>query len=424
MTGDEIYSWLKFLFPLNRSLAGHDTRKTLEFLKSIVPGVLIKSVKSGTKVFDWEVPREWLVREAYIENSTGNRVVDFANNNLHLVGYSVPVEKVLTYTELEKNLHSLPNFPDSIPYVTSYYSDDWGFCIAESQKEHLGPEPFKVVIDTELKIGEMNYGELIIPGRTSKEILLSTYICHPSMANDNLSGIVVTLALAKWLSRQTDLNFTYRILFIPETIGSIAYLDEHLDHLVRNVIAGWVITCVGDSGGFSYLPSRSGDTLADRVSRRILNDENLNWKEYSFLDRGSDERQYCAPGCDLPVASLMRSKYGEFAEYHTSADNLDFVNSKSLGESFLIYKKILMTLEHNAMFQANTNGEPNLGKRGLYPTLSTTASAAKVRDLLNVFAYCDGKRDLLSIAEETRLPMSEVIALANKLELADVIRKI
>lgn len=424
MTGDDIYKWLKILFPSNRTLAGPDTRRTLEFLKSIVPDISIQSIESGTNVSDWEVPREWSVREAFVENSIGTRVIDFASNNLHLVGYSVPVAKILTYEELEKNLHSLPNLPDYIPYVTSYYSENWGFCISEKQKGDLGPGPFKVVIDTVLKAGEMNYGELIIRGNTTKEILLSTYICHPSMANDNLSGIVVTLALAKWLTEQKNLNFSYRILFIPETIGSIAYLQEHLDDLIENVVAGWVITCVGDSGEFSLLPSITGDSLSDRISRKILGDDNLNWKEYSFLDRGSDERQYCAPGCNLPIASLMRTKYGEYPEYHTSGDDLDFVDSKSLGESFLIYKKILTSLERNAIYRANTVGEPNLGKRGLYPTLSTTTSSSTVRNLLNVFAYCDGNRDLLNISELAQIPMSEVILLANKLESANAISKV
>jgi len=417
VNGEEIYTWLKILFPLNRTLAGPDTRKTLEFLKSEVPEITINSIKSGTKVFDWEVPREWLVNEAFVENSNGTRVIDFDKNNLHLVGYSVPIVKTLTYAELEKNLHSLPDLPDFIPYVTSYYSENWGFCISENHKKNLGPGPFKVVINTELKIGEMNYGELVIQGKSSNEILLSTYICHPSMANDNLSGIVITLALAKWLTEQSNLNFTYRILFIPETIGSIAYLHKHLKNLVKNVTAGWVITCVGDSADFSFLPSRMSNSLSDRISRKILNDENLSWKEYSFLDRGSDERQYCAPGCDLPVASIMRSKYGEFPEYHTSGDDLNFVDSKSLGESFYIYKKILTSLERNEVYNVNTTGEPNLGKRGLYPTLSTTNSAATVRDLLNVFAYCDGKRDLLGIAEVTQLPMSKVIDFSNNWNL-------
>lgn len=424
MSGDEIYGWLSMLFPLNRTLAGPDTRKTLDFLKSVVPKMVIKSIDSGTKVFDWEVPKEWHVREAYVENSLGERVIDYENNNLHLISYSTPFSKTLEYEELSQNLYSLPDQPDFIPYITSYYSENWGFCISEKQKGQLGPGPYKVLIDTFFQEGELIYGELLVPGRNVDEILISTYICHPSMANDNLSGVAVSLALAKWLTLQQNLEFSYRVVFLPETIGSLVYIHENLEDLIRNVKAGWVITCVGDIGQFSFIPSITGNTLSDRISRKILNDQALNWKEYSFLDRGSDERQYCAPGCDLPVASITRSKYGEFPEYHTSGDNLEFVNSKSLQESFGIYRDILIGLERNGTFQANTIGEPNLGKRGLYPTLSTKASASTVQDLLNVYIFCNGERDLLEISELAKLPMHYVIELANKLEAADAISKI
>jgi len=423
MNGEEIYGWLSTLFPLNRTLAGPDTRKTLEFLKAVVPEITIKSIASGTKVFDWEVPMEWHVREAYIENALGDRVIDYKQNNLHLVGYSIPFSETLEFSQLNLNLHSLPNQPEFIPYITSYYSKNWGFCVSEKQKECLGPGPYKVLIDTFFQEGELAYGELIIPGRSAKEILISTYICHPSMANDNLSGVVVSLALAKWLTLQENLEFTYRVLFLPETIGSIAYLQANLDDLVKNVIAGWVVTCVGDSGQFSFIPSIAGNSLSDRISRKILNDYGLPWKEYSFLDRGSDERQYCAPGSNLPIASVTRSKYGEFPEYHTSGDNLGFVNSKSLEESFNVYKEFLQSIEYNDTFHANSIGEPNLGKRGLYPTLSTKESASSVQDLLNVYIYCNGERDLLEISEITELPMNYVIKLANKLKVANAISK-
>jgi aminopeptidase-like protein len=424
MRGDEIYGWLSMLFPLNRTLAGPDTRKTLDFLKSVVPNIVIKSIDSGTKVFDWEVPKEWHVREAYVENSLGERVIDYENNNLHLIGYSKPISKTLEYEELSQNLYSLPDQPDFIPYITSYYSENWGFCISEKQKGQLGPGPYKVLIDTFFQEGELNYGELLVPGKNVDEILISTYICHPSMANDNLSGVAVSLALAKWLTLQQNLEFSYRVIFLPETIGSLVYIHENLEDLIRNVKAGWVITCVGDIGQFSFIPSITGNSLSDRISRKILNDQGLHWKEYSFLDRGSDERQYCAPGCDLPVASITRSKYGEFPEYHTSGDNLEFVNTKSLQESFDIYRDILIGLERNGTFQANTIGEPNLGKRGLYPTLSTKASASTVQDLLNVYIFCNGERDLLEISELAKLPLHYVIELANKLEAADAISKI
>jgi aminopeptidase-like protein len=423
MNGEEIFGWLSVLFPLDRTLAGPGTRKTLEFLKSVVPEIEIKSVSSGTKVFDWEIPKEWHVRDAYIENSLGDRLVDFRQNNLHLVGYSVSFSGILELEELNLHLHSLPNQPEHIPYITSYYSNNWGFCISDNQRKLFGPGPFKVLIDTYFEEGSLSYGELIIPGKNVQEILISTYICHPSMANDNLSGVVVSLALAKWLLQQDDLEFTYRIVFLPETIGSLAYMHENLEVMTTNVIAGWVITCVGDKGQFSFIPSISGTSLSDRLSRKILNDHAPGWKEYSFLDRGSDERQYSAPGCDLPVASITRSKYGEFPEYHTSADNLEFVNSKSLEESFNIYKEILYSLERNVIFKTSMIGEPNLGKRGLYPTLSTKDSASTVQDLLNVYIYCNGERDLLQISELTELPMQLVIELANKLEKANVISK-
>ena len=326
----KMYDWMCDLFPINRSLTGKGVRETLEYLSRLIPDMSICSVKSGTKAFDWHIPDEWRINDAYIEDSKGNKIIDFKDNNLHVVGYSIAINEWLELDELENYLHSLPKQPDAIPYVTSYYSRTWGFCLKHSQREKLKSGRYRVVIKSEIFCGEMNYAEVLIPGRESKEVLLSTYICHPSMANNELSGPIVTTALVQWLTQQKDLKYSYRILFIPETIGSIYYLSQHYKSLQKKIIAGYVITCVGDERCFSFVPSKNGNTLSDRAAKHVLSHISPDYKRYTFLDRGSDERQYCSPGIDLPIASIMRSKYHEYPEYHTSLDNLDFVTQLDL----------------------------------------------------------------------------------------------
>lgn len=410
-----MYQLLKRLFPICRSITGNGVRETLRILQEYIP-ITIHEVPTGTKVFDWEVPKEWNIRDAYILDEHGNKIVDFKQNNLHVVSYSNPVNQVLTLDELQRHLYSLENQPDAIPYITSYYKEHWGFCISHNQRMQLKEGMYQVFIDSDLRDGHLTYGELIIPGKTQKEVFLSTYICHPSMANNELSGPVLTTVLTKWI-QSAPRKYTYRIVFVPETIGSITYLSKHMDVMKRNIIAGYNLSCVGDDRAYSYLSSRKGNTLADRVALNILRTSQPNFISYSFLDRGSDERQYCSPGIDLPVASIMRSKYGEYPEYHTSLDNLELVTPSGLYGSFDVYQQCLDLIERNERYRINCLCEPQLGKRGLYPSLSTKESRKIVRNMINFIAYADGEKDLVEISDILQLPVKELYP------IIDILRK-
>ena len=419
--GQTMYNWATDLFPINRSLTGEGVRETLSYFKNIIPELEIKSVPSGYKAFDWTVPEEWAIEEAYIENKKGEKIVDFKVNNLHVVGYSEPVDDWVSLEELNKHLYSLPEQPDTIPYVTSYYKKRWGFCLSENQRKKLEPGNYHVVIKSEFKEGVLNYGEVILPGKSNKEVFLSSYICHPSMANNELSGPVVTIALCDWLRKQKEREFTYRIVLIPETIGSIVYLSKNLKEMKEKVFAGFNITCIGDNRCYSYLPSRTENTLADEVALHVLQHTDPGFKRYSWLDRGSDERQYCAPGVDLPMATIMRSKYGEYPEYHTSDDNLDLISPEGLRGGFEALKKAITVLENNKFLKTTVNCEPQLGKRGLYPTISVKGSANEVRKMMNLISYCDGKLSLLEIANKIDEPVWDLYDLTEKLIANDVL---
>jgi len=394
----EMYELVKKLFPFTRSITGDGVRYTLERIQKRLPKLEIREVPSGTSAFDWTVPPEWNVREAYIADSSGNRIVDFAENNLHVIGYSTSVDKEVTLGALKEHLHSIPSQPDAIPFVTSFYERRWGFCVRHNTLTALEPGTYHVYIDADLEPGHLTYGELALPGEMSDEILLSTYVCHPSLANDNLSGPVVTTFLAEWLRELGNRRYTYRILYIPETIGSIVYLSRNLKKLKNHVVAGFVLTCVGDDRTFSFLPSRRGDTLADRVARFILNERVDAYDEYAFTKRGSDERQYCSPGVDLPVVSIMRSKYGEYPEYHTSNDDLSLVKPEGLGKSYEIHRRCMEILEANRIYRTQQPCEPQLSERGLYPTLGAKKKDQSIHDLLDVYMYADGEHDLIDIA--------------------------
>ena len=362
-----MYNWASDLFPITRSITGKGVRDTLKYIKNILPDLKINEIKSGTKVFDWEIPDEWNIDEAYIEDESGKKIVDFKENNLHVVNYSVPVDMYLNLDELDKHLYSIKDQPDLIPYVTSYYKRRWGFCLTHNKRKSLKNQKFHVVIKSQLNPGLLNYGEIIIPGKSSKEILLSTYVCHPSMANNEVSGPVVTTALAKYISEINDRRYSYRIIFIPETIGAIAYLKYNFEIMKRNIDAGFILTCVGDNRSYSFMPSRLGKTLPDRIALHIIKEFYPQTIKYSFLERGSDERQFCTPLVDLPVVSLMRTKYGKYPEYHTSLDNFDVVTEKGLKESLEIYLMCIDIFEKNIFLpKINVNCEPQLGKRGLY----------------------------------------------------------
>jgi len=413
--GQSMYSLVKKLFPICRSITGNGVRKTLSIIQEKIP-IDQKEIASGTKVFDWTVPDEWNIKDAYVKDEKGNRIIDFKKSNLHIVGYSVPFKGKLSLKELKKHLYTLPEQPEIIPYITSYYKKRWGFCLADNDYKQLKEGMYEVNIDSTLQLGSLTYGELIIKGKTDEEILISTYICHPSLANNELSGPVVSTYLAKYLlDRKEKLRYTYRIIFIPETIGSIAYLSLQKDHLKKNVVGGYVVTCIGDPGSFSYLQTRQENTLIDRVTVHALKNSDKEYKIYNFLERGSDERQYNSPGIDLPIGSLMRTKYGRYPEYHTSADNLNFVTPKALFESLEMYKLCINILEKNYKYITTIPCEPQLGKRGLYPTLSTKTSGKSVRDMMNLLAYCDGKNDLLWLADKIDRPIWSLFAIIEQL---------
>lgn len=413
--GQAMYDFVSELFPVCRSLTGEGVRHTLAAIHEHLPGLAIHEVPSGTEVFDWRVPDEWNIRSARLIGPDGKTIVDFKNNNLHVVGYSEPVDIELPLEELQLHLHSLPELPDAIPYVTCYYKRYWGFCLPHRLRETLSPGRYRAVIDATLEPGHLTYGELILHGMTDHEILLSTYICHPSLANNELSGPAVATWLAKWLMKKPR-RHTYRIVFIPETIGSITYLSRNMRRMKDNTIAGFNLTCMGDNRCFSYLPSRLGGTLADQTAKHVLKHIAPDYISYSFRERGSDERQYCSPGIDLPVCTVMRSKYGTYPEYHTSLDDLKFVTPSGLGASFEALRLCLYCLEQNDTMIAAVMCEPQLAKRGLYPNISTGGRNDLVRNMMDLLAYSDGKHDLLTIADMIDVPMWELIDLTEKLK--------
>lgn len=405
--GNAIHSLATRLFPICRSLTGQGVRDSISILQEIVPNLRRIAVESGEQCFDWVVPDEWNVTDAYIKDPTGKRIVDFQECNLHVLGYSLPVHETMSLEALQDHLYSIPEQPDAIPYITSYYKKRWGFCLTQRLRDQMQPGQYEVKIDSQLKPGHLHYAELIIPGRSEQEIFLSTYLCHPSLANDNLSGPCTLAYLAKHI-REQDNFYTYRLAFVPETIGAIVYLNKHLTELKRKVVAGLVMTCMGDEGKLSYLPSRAGNTLTDRAARHVLRYVEPDFVEHSFLDRGSDERQYCSPGVDLPMGSIMRTKYGLYPEYHTSLDNLTLITPSALQHTYEALVKFIECIEHNEVLTTSVYGEPQLGKRGLYPNLSTKQSNKIVRNLRNLIAYADGHADLIKIADEISVPVWEL----------------
>ena len=414
--GKEMYGWAVDLFPINRSLTGDGVRQTLQYIKNIIPEMEINEVPSGTKCFDWTVPQEWNCDDGYILDPDGNKICDFKMNNLHVVGYSTPIDKEVDLEELKEHLYWIEDQPTAIPYITSYYSPRWGFCLSFNAFKKLKKGTYKVKINSELIDGSLTYGEVKLSGESAKEIFLSTYVCHPSMANNELSGPVVTTALIKFIKSLKDRKYSYRIVFIPETIGSITYLSLHHDYMKKNIISGFNVSCVGDERAYSYLPSRNGKTLSDSVAKHVLKHTDSNFKSYSWLDRGSDERQYCAPGIDLPIASIMRTKYGQYPEYHTSLDDLEnVVTPNGLDGGYWALRRAIEAVEKNKKYHVTIFCEPQMGKRGLYPTLSTKKSGEEVRLMMDLISLCDGKTFLLEVAESLNTPIWELYELIETL---------
>jgi aminopeptidase-like protein len=388
------------LFPICRSITGEGVRETLRIIGDEIP-LTVYEVPSGTDIFDWKIPDEWNINDAYVKNDKGERVIDFQGSNLRVVGYSIPFEGKLSLDELKNHLHTLPDQPDLIPYVTSYYEKRWGFCLSHNEYIKLEDGVYEVKIDATLEPGSLTYADLVIEGESDKEVLISTYICHPSMANNELSGPVVATYLANYLiSLKNKPYYTYRFIYVPETIGAITYINKNLEHLMKKILAGYVVTCVGDPGPFSYLKTRQENTLVDRVTLHVLKHCGQEYKVYPFIYRQSDERQYNAPGVELPVGSLMRTKYASYPEYHTSADDLNFVTTEALNGSMEMYIHCTEVLECNRKYKTTVLCEPNLGKRGLYPTLSLKGSSANVKLMKDLIAYSDGRNDLLWVADK------------------------
>ena len=407
--GNEMFLMAKRLWPINRCITGTGLRETLDIIATELPLLQKKRIPTGTKVFDWTIPNEWYVEDAFIICPSGKKICDFKKNNLHLVAYSIPINKEMKLRELQKHLFSIPDKPNAIPYVTSFYKKTWGFCIKDKDRKNLKKGVYKVFIKSKFIRGYLDYGELLIKGRKRKEVFLSTYICHPSMANNELSGPVVTTYIAKWLKSLKKREYSYRVIFIPETIGSISYLSKNIDHLKKNVIAGFNINCIGDERAYSFLPSRKGNTLSDKIAEHVLRWTDLNFKSYSWQDRGSDERQYCSPKVNLPIASIMRSKFGEYPEYHTSLDRLGkVVTAKGLHGGYTALQRTIEAIEKNIYPITMHICEPNLGKRNLFPTLSNVSSnylENRTKLILNVLTWSDGKSSLLEIAEKCEVPI-------------------
>jgi aminopeptidase-like protein len=412
------------LWAICRSITGQGVRDSLSILAKELPGLRMDSASSGTKCLDWVVPEEWNIRDAYIVAPDGSRICEFKKNNLHVISYSLPIDLELELVDLQPNLYSLPDLPTAIPYVTSYYKERWGFCISQEQRERLVPGRYRAFIDSSLMPGRLDFADFLLPGKSQEEIVLSTYICHPSMANNELSGPVVAVHLARWLAAIPSRRYSYRFIFVPETIGSILYLSRNLAYLKQHVKAGFMVTCVGDDRTYGFMPSRHGYSLSDRAAMHALKHHAVSFEKYSFLNRGSDERQYCSPGIDLPIASIFRSKYDTYPEYHTSLDDMTLVTPSGLLGGLQAFQRAIQAIEANDTFKAKVLGEPNLGSRGLYPTTSTKNTFHIVSGLINVFAYSDGSRDLLEIADLLQMPIWDLVKAANDLESHDLIERI
>ena len=424
--GARMYALIEELYPICRSITGDGVRDTLARIERALPAPMIRTeVPSGTAVLDWTVPDEWNIRDAWIADAGGARVVDFRASNLHVVNYSVPVRARMTLAELRPHLHALPDHPDWIPYRTSYYAPTWGFCLRQRQLDALADGDYEVCIDATLAPGHLSYGELVLPGDASdeaaNEVLLSTHVCHPSLCNDNLSGIAVATALARELAARPRRRWTYRFVFAPGTIGAITWLAQHRD-VVPRIRAGLTIMCVGSDHRFTYKRTLAGDAEIDRAAAAVLQARGAGDHLIDFFPYGYDERQYNSPGFRVPVGSVMRGRHGMFPEYHTSADDLGFVSADRLAESLAVVRGIVDVLETNRRYQnLAPDGEPQLGKRGLYRATGGTNIPDLNLAMLWVLQLSDGRYDLLAIAERAKLPFATIRTAADHLRDAGLL---
>ena len=422
---DESYAIVESLYPFCRSITGNGLRRSLGLLQETVP-LELHEVPSGTQVFDWTVPKEWNIRDAYIKSSAGERLIDFQQNNLHVLNYSVPVRRTISGTELESHLFSLPESPDWIPYRTSYYEETWGFCLSQRQREGLDADDYEICIDSTLEPGHLTYGEYRLKGSTDDEVLISSHSCHPSLCNDNLSGMATAARLARLLSCVTSLRYSYRFLWIPGTIGSITWLARN-EQILPRIKHGLVLSCVGDAGSFTYKRSRRGDAEVDRAVEHVLRHSKHDFRALDFTPYGYDERQYCSPGINLPVGCFMRTQNGHYPQYHTSADNLSLVTSSSLAESLLQLLRVIQVFEENHPYlNLNPKCEPQLGRRGLYRQMGgiKDAAAAKEMAMLWILNLSDGRHDLLDIAERSGVPFEQISRAADALQSAGLLEAI
>ena len=420
--GIEMYNLIKKLYPICRSITGNGVRETLNIIREHIP-IKIHEVASGTQVFDWTIPKEWNIKDAYIKNSKGEKIVDFKNSNLHILNYSVPVRKKMPLNELKRHLFTLPDYPNWIPYLTSYYKENWGFCMTYEQYKKLKEDIYEVVIDSTLEDGHLTFGELYIKGSEESEVLFSSYICHPSLCNDNLSGTALLTFLAKLLLN-INLKYSYRFLFIPETIGAITWLSLN-ENKVSKIKYGLVTTCVGDPGKLTYKKSKDGNTVIDKIVEKVLIDSGAPYEIIDFFPLGSDERQFCSPGFNLSVGSLTRTLYGS-PEYHTSADNLDFVGPEYLADSLKRYTEVVFILENNATYlNLNPKCEPQLGKRGLYNIIGAPKKCdIDILAMFWVLNLSDGTKSLLDISIRSGMKFTQLKNAADILLEKELIREI
>jgi len=405
--GDEIHSLIRELYPICRSITGEGFRETLGRIRKEIH-LDVHEVPSGAQVFDWTVPKEWNIRDAYVKNSRGERIIDFKRHNLHVVNYSVPVHRKMSLAELRTHLHTLPDQPDWIPYRTSYYKESWGFCLSHNQLQTMREDEYEVCIDSALENGYLTYGQCYLPGENSAEVLISCHACHPSLCNDNLSSVAMATFLAKYVG-QVQLRYSYRFLFIPGTIGAITWLSQNEDH-VNSIQHGLVLTCLGDRGHITYKKSRRGDAEIDRAMVHVLEHSGRRYDIENFSPYGYDERQYCSPEFDLPVGCLMRTPHGKFPEYHSSADNLELMDPASLAHSLMTCLSAFYVLENNRWYcNQNPKCEPQLGRRGLYRAMGGNRDE-KLQEtaMLWVLNLSDGEHTLLDIAERSGLAFDTV----------------